>query len=482
VVAYNDPFFPTVGRGRHYDLNMTSTPLDNLGQYDAVLIVTDHSAYDYPAIVEHSQLVVDTRNATKGIDSPKIVPLLKDKRNLGASALVSGTWDQRATSPAPSCILGGSPMTLLSATLAEPQHFSLAEKLLLIALTTASAAIFWRRFRVSSAKSSLKNETPGFRLSPIGPPHPRLCLGGRSPGKGHPPAPAPRLAHAFVFWGFCAFALVTLNHFAVASASAFSRPKAALAASYSWLAAAFALTCAASILGLFIRRFLIRPKWLGKLSWDSGIIALLIFILMATYLAAFFVAGAAPRTTALWAHTLALLIFLPIIPRTKHLHLVLSPASVFLSRGSFSRIPPLADDETSASSLAPASPALSACKPTPASSVGRCTEHCPASTTGKLLNPKEIILGLRDYLNDLGPASSEPLLGKYNAPEAPFQCTTCGACEFQCPVGIEHLPILIGLRRGAVNTGAWADDYGAKLFLALERGSELARPARQRAR
>jgi UDP-N-acetyl-D-glucosamine dehydrogenase len=72
-VSYNDPFFPTVGRGRHYDLNMTNTPLDNLGQYDAVLIVTDHTSYDYKAIVEQSQLVVDTRNATKGIDSPKIV-------------------------------------------------------------------------------------------------------------------------------------------------------------------------------------------------------------------------------------------------------------------------------------------------------------------------------------------------------------------------------------------------------------------------
>ena len=73
IVAYNDPFFASVGRGRHYDLNMTNTPLDNLGQYDAVLIVTDHSAYDYKAIVEQSQLVIDTRNATKGIDSPKIV-------------------------------------------------------------------------------------------------------------------------------------------------------------------------------------------------------------------------------------------------------------------------------------------------------------------------------------------------------------------------------------------------------------------------
>ena len=73
IVAYNDPYFPTVGHGRHYDLNMTNTPLDNLGQYDAVLIVTDHSSYDYKAIVEQSQLVVDTRNATKGIDSPNIV-------------------------------------------------------------------------------------------------------------------------------------------------------------------------------------------------------------------------------------------------------------------------------------------------------------------------------------------------------------------------------------------------------------------------
>jgi len=73
VVSYNDPYFPTVGQGRHYALNMTNTPLENLGQYDAVVIVTDHSSYDYPAIVDQSQLVVDTRNATRGIQSPKVV-------------------------------------------------------------------------------------------------------------------------------------------------------------------------------------------------------------------------------------------------------------------------------------------------------------------------------------------------------------------------------------------------------------------------
>jgi UDP-N-acetyl-D-glucosamine dehydrogenase len=73
IVAYNDPYFASVGQGRHYDLNMTNTPLENLEQYDAVLIVTDHTIYDYAAIVEQAQLVVDTRNATKGISSPKVL-------------------------------------------------------------------------------------------------------------------------------------------------------------------------------------------------------------------------------------------------------------------------------------------------------------------------------------------------------------------------------------------------------------------------
>jgi len=72
-VSYNDPYFPTVGRGRKYDLQMKCTPLENLGQYDCVLIVTDHSDYDYQRIVREAQLVVDTRNATRGIQSPKIV-------------------------------------------------------------------------------------------------------------------------------------------------------------------------------------------------------------------------------------------------------------------------------------------------------------------------------------------------------------------------------------------------------------------------
>src|SRR6185369_14383718 len=145
------------------------------------------------------------------------------------------------------------------------------------------------------------------------------------------------------------------------------------------------------------------------------------------------------------------------------------PATIFLSRGGFSKIPPLVGDEDFGLVTGKDLTQLTSLQSYSCVECGRCTEHCPANNTGKELNPKEIILGLRGYLNEFGPSSEQNIIGKYNSITADFQCTTCGACEFQCPVGIEHLPIIIGLRRGAVNTGKWDDAYGTKLFLALER-------------
>jgi UDP-N-acetyl-D-glucosamine dehydrogenase len=72
-VSYHDPYFPFVGKGRKYDLQMKRAELSEISKYDCVVIVTDHSDYDYSDIVAKAQLVVDTRNATKGIKSPKIV-------------------------------------------------------------------------------------------------------------------------------------------------------------------------------------------------------------------------------------------------------------------------------------------------------------------------------------------------------------------------------------------------------------------------
>jgi UDP-N-acetyl-D-glucosamine dehydrogenase len=69
-VDYNDPYFAQIHKLRHYNFEgMKSVPIDPkmLAGYDCVLIATDHTQYDYPAIVEAAQLVVDTRNATRRI-------------------------------------------------------------------------------------------------------------------------------------------------------------------------------------------------------------------------------------------------------------------------------------------------------------------------------------------------------------------------------------------------------------------------------
>jgi len=68
-VAYNDPHIPRTHKGREHDLRMKSAPLSaaSLRKYDAVVISTDHSSYDYDMIVAHSKLVIDTRNATAGV-------------------------------------------------------------------------------------------------------------------------------------------------------------------------------------------------------------------------------------------------------------------------------------------------------------------------------------------------------------------------------------------------------------------------------
>jgi Fe-S oxidoreductase len=382
-------------------------------------------------------------------------------------------------------------------TFAEPQHFAPFETILLLILAAASAALFFLRFAPILRNILTARKNLGFSLRPISKRIWAFISEVLFQSKVIRERPLPGLAHAFVFWGFLAFALVSLNHLAAGLNLAFLSPAILIGRFYFTFAAAWALLVAISITGLFVRRFVARPVWLGKVSPESGVIALLIFLLMATYLAASFTTDESTLKTLWWTHTLALLVFLPLIPHTKHLHLVLSPITIFLKRDGFSAIPPLSTDENAEDFGLASGKDLTQIIALQAYSCvecGRCTEHCPASVTGKVLNPKEIILGTRSYLNTFGPHSETPLLTDLRTAdlslttdhvslslEAAYECTTCGACEFQCPVGIQHVPIIVGLRRGATNTGAWEDPYGTKLFLALEKsGNALGLPAAER--
>jgi Fe-S oxidoreductase len=346
----------------------------------------------------------------------------------------------------------------------------MAERILLALLMVASGYAFWWRFRPVWRNIRIAKPDADFDLRPIGRRVVDFVWEVMLQGKVIRQRPLPGLAHALVFWGFCAFALVTLNHFAEGFGLGFLDRAGVFGRFYFGLAAVFAVAVAIGIAGLAVRRFVVRPKWLGPVSPESGVIALLIFLLMATYLAALAVPEGSVVGRALWwAHALLILAFLPLIPHTKHLHLALSPITVFLKRAEFASVPPLVGDEDFGLDTGRDLTKLISLQAYSCVECGRCTEHCPANLTGKILNPKEIALGTRRYLNDFGAGNAEPLLGVHLSQEAAFQCTTCGSCEFQCPVGVQHLPMIIGLRRGAVNTGKWEDDYGTTLFLNLER-------------
>lgn len=365
-------------------------------------------------------------------------------------------------------------MLLIRRRNAAQQHFSMASNWVprgvLLALILASIWLFWRRFGRVIERIRHAKPDADFRFGLLGARIWRFLWEVMCQAKVIRERPLPGLAHALVFWSFCVFALVSINHIASGFDSGFLDYHAGFGEFYFWFAFTFAAICAVSIVALAFRRFVIRPKWLEPLSYESGAIAALIFFLMVTYMPIWWLPESSAGGHALWwIHTLTLLGFLPLIPHTKHLHLVLSPITIFLDREGFSHIPPLADDDDFGLVSGKDISQITALQAYSCVECGRCTEHCPANNTGKELNPKLIALGLRAYLNEYGNANETPVLGATVSQKAVFQCTTCGACEYQCPVGIQHLPMIVGLRRGAVNTGSWEDDYGTKLFLNLER-------------
>lgn len=89
---------------------------------------------------------------------------------------------------------------------------------------------------------------------------------------------------------------------------------------------------------------------------------------------------------------------------------------------------------------------------------GRCQDVCPAYNSGSVLNPKLIITDLRDALKEklkdpTCETAQSPLAGNVISEEALWACTTCRACEEACPLFIEHVPKIVGLRAALVEEG-----------------------------
>jgi Fe-S oxidoreductase len=337
--------------------------------------------------------------------------------------------------------------------------------LLVLGFIGAFAAQVATRLRlITAAPNTFSIEDPGFRVG-------RFLVDVVLQRQTIKERPLPGLAHAFVFWGFVAFGGYTITEF-LHGLGIVDLTGTRWFYAYRVALTPFAIAVLAGILFLLVRRAIVRPAALGqKVSIESIVIALFIATLMATFLLGWRLDEDSPAGRInWWIHSLVILAFLALIPASKHFHLVLSPITVFLKSPELGNLPNLDFEKEQVG--------LETLKDLGSKTVldaftcvecGRCQVNCPAWGAGKELNPKTVILQTQGALLE-GPRDAK-LAGIYTE-KVLWQCTTCGACENQCPVGIEHLPLLIGTRRGLVSNGE-APDYLGGMYNNLERRSNI---------
>lgn len=297
------------------------------------------------------------------------------------------------------------------------------------------------------------------------------------------------LLHAGLFYGALTFDVMTVGHtlegFGV---RLFGRSGLGLVLSFAVDAAAF--TVMAAVVFLAFRRFVLRPAAYATTKGDSAVIYLLITAATATYLyyEAFAVAHhpetarwsflgpwlagfvdrsgldaaavAARFKTAWWAHLVAVYAFIAYVPRSKYLHMFAGPFNVFFrrpGRGGEMENLDLEKSEVFGVEKLPDFTWKDNLDAFACMECGRCQDACPAFASGKPLSPKMILFNMerallagdkafvakkRDGLAGLVPDT-------FTEGEI-WTCTTCGACQKECPVEIEHIRKIVGARRSQV--------------------------------
>jgi Fe-S oxidoreductase len=364
--------------------------------------------------------------------------------------------------------------------------FTTVDRVLLIALVVVVAAVFVKDLRpkirhiLAGPSDRVRTDRIARRLAVAAK---EVLLQSRVIG-GRPVAGA---MHAAVFLGFLCFALETTDHFL----EPFGVPLLATLlgsglSAFRLFLAGVAVVVSLGISGLAFRRFVLVKISPGPKSYSSGVVALMILILMLTYI---YGIGPEPRFEKAnwWLHALLILTFPPLILRSKHFHILMAPVAIFFRTHRLGELLPLdLDLEALEESEEEIALGLESMAHVPwkmrmdflsCVECRRCTEQCPANNCDQDLDPRGFILAGRAALGTdgslIGPVISETALG---------QCTTCGACENICPVGIEHLQLLTGAKRAqalATGKGMVAADF----LQAVERtGNPFSEPASSRAK
>jgi Fe-S oxidoreductase len=335
--------------------------------------------------------------------------------------------------------------------------------------------------------------------------------------------PLSGILHFLIFWGFVVLLSAVVESIGEGIVPGFS---------FSFLGPLYGpLLFLQDLVGLLVviavlislyRRIVAPPKRLdveGHAKWDAVFILVLILVVMVTMfgqnatrmllghgssneyrfvsaVVARMMQGSVPGSMEtwfhlfFWGHMLAVLGFLNYLPYSKHLHVITSVPNVYLSQlGPTGSLKPIdLMDETLAKYGATDIEDFTwkqlldgyTC-----TECGRCSSACPANTTGKLLNPKQIIVQLRARTLEKAPllagkAGSEQneerekvlsneLLHNYITEQELWACTTCMACVQECPVMIEHVDAIVDLRRGLVLNESQFPEELKTTFSNLER-------------
>jgi Fe-S oxidoreductase len=200
-----------------------------------------------------------------------------------------------------------------------------------------------------------------------------------------------------------------------------------------------------------------------------------------------------------WMHNVTVLAFLCLLPLSKHFHVITAIPNVFLAK-----LPPRGAERPLAVKHVPAAPVAALDPPSEGlvgvaslsdvswkqvldafscTECGRCTSVCPATASGTPLAPRQVILDIRDRLYH---HPEEQRDGDRSAPlvsnEALWSCTTCMACVEACPVGIEHVPTIVDMRRKLVDQGELDPLLQQTLENYGKQGNSYGKSARLRAR
>lgn len=313
--------------------------------------------------------------------------------------------------------------------------------------------------------------------------------------------------HAMLFWSF--LVLLVANGDFLLSGLFSATPVTLLPKGlYSFVMLAFdivSLIALIAVVSAFIRR-LVAPPYKGSQTVEAFIILSMIATLMVAYFALHgaesAMEGVSPwylpisglfakalmgadaeylhtfATTAWWIHAVVLLVFMNLLPYSKHMHILTAIPNVLFKRDDGTFVPEREEfaigneygtDKISRFTWKDLLDTLSCTE------CGRCQNNCPAAITDKTLNPRTLIHTLKENLTGLK-SGEAPVIetGTHSISKAAiWDCMTCGSCMEQCPVFIEHMPKLLQMRRYLVETKS---DFPKELLTLFENMEQRSNP------